>query len=63
MGFDSLENRMFRNFRNLFSSFDKEKSEEKPKEVKVEEEKEEEINTNIKNEEEKEEEINTNSKM
>jgi len=67
MGIDSLENTMFRNFRNIFSSFDDEKCTEKPKEVKAEEEKEEEINTNIKNEEEKEEEkeeeINTNSKM
>ena len=61
--FDSLENKMFRNFRNLFSPFDEEKVGEKPKEVKVEEEKKEEINTNIKKEEEKEEEINTNSKM
>ena len=69
-GFDSYENTMFRNFRNIFNIFDEKKETEKPKEVeeepkeikseeKMEEEKEEEeINTNTK----KEEEINTNTK-
>ena len=69
-GFNSLENRMFRNLSHIFTPFDllnenekKEKPEEvKPKEVKevkVEEEKEEEINTDTK----KEEEINTNMEV
>ena len=69
-GFDSFENKIFRNFRNIFKIFDEKKETEKPKEVeeepkeikseeKMEEEKEEEeINTNTK----KEEEINTNTK-
>ena len=77
-GFDSYENTMFRNFRNIFNIFDEKKETEKPKEVeetpkekkseeKMEEEKEEEeINTNTKEEEintnTKEEEINTNTK-
>ena len=72
-GFDSFENKIFRNFRNIFKIFDEKKETEKPKEVeevpkeiksedKMEEEKEEEkeeeeINTNT-----KEEEINTNTK-
>ena len=69
-GFDSYENTILRNFRNIFNIFDEKKETEKPKEVeeepkeikseeKMEEEKEEEeINTNTK----KEEEINTNTK-
>ena len=69
-GFDLFENKIFRNFRNIFKIFDEKKETEKPKEVeeepkeikseeKMEEEKEEEeINTNTK----KEEEINTNTK-
>ena len=72
-GFDSYENTILRNFRNIFNIFDEKKETEKPKEVeevpkeiksedKMEEEKEEEkeeeeINTNT-----KEEEINTNTK-
>ena len=77
-GFDSYENTILRNFRNIFNIFDEKKETEKPKEVeevpkeiksedKMEEEKEEEeINTNTKEEEintnTKEEEINTNTK-
>ena len=68
-GFNSLENRMFRNFSHIFTPFDyldekeeEKKEEEKPeevKEVKTKEEKpkevkvEEEINTDTKKEEEK----------
>ena len=67
-GFNSLEDRMLRNFSHIFTPFDllnekeEKKEEEKPKEVKevkVEEEKEEEINTDTK----KEEEINTNMEV
>ena len=76
-GFNSLENRMFRNFSHIFTPFDyldekeEKKEEEKPeevKEVKVEEEKpkevkvEEEKPKEVKVEEEKEEEINTDTK-
>ena len=77
-GFNSLENRMFRNLSHIFTPFDllnenenekEEKPEEvKPKEVKVEEEKpkevkvEEEKPKEVKVEEEKEEEINTDTK-
>ena len=60
-GFDSFENKIFRNFRNIFKIFDEKKETEKPKEV---EEEPKEIKTEEKMEEEKEEEeINTNTKI
>ena len=77
-GFDLFEDRMYRNFRNIFTDFgllsekeekmEEEKEEEKPKEVVAEEEKpkqvvpEEEKPKEEKMEEEKEEEINTDVK-
>ena len=72
-GFDNFENRMFRNFRNVFTDFgllsehpvEEEKEEEKPKEEKKEEIKPVEPVKpveEVKMEEEKEEEINTDSK-
>ena len=61
-GFDLFEDRMYRNFRNIFTDFGL--LSEKEKEEKMEEEKEEEINTDVKKEEtkEEEEEINTDIK-
>ena len=72
-GFDNFENRMFRNFRNVFTDFgllsehpvEEEKEEEKPKEEKKEEIKPVEPVKpveEVKMEEEKEELINTDSK-
>ena len=69
-GFDSMEDRMFRNFRNIFTDFgllsqpkvEEKKEEEKPKEEKPEEIKPVEPVEDVKMEEEKEEEINTDSK-
>ena len=69
-GFDNMEDRMFRNFRNIFTDFgllsepkvEEKKEEEKPKEEKPEEIKPVEPVEDVKMEEEKEEEINTDSK-
>ena len=77
-GFDSLENRMFRNFRNIFGLLNENEETEKPKEVETPKEveipkevetpkeveipKEVETPKEVKVEEEKEEEINTNTK-
>ena len=66
-GFDSLENRMFRNFRNIFGLLNENEETEKPKEVETPKEveipKEVETPKEVKvEEEEKEEEINTNTK-